>query len=318
MLDNKETSQHPENNLAIGAIDIGGTKIAVGIISPQGKILSRYIFPTEAERGPQAAVQRITDSIRQGMMESGTALEGIGIGSTGPVYPESGEFGEMEFLPGWEGYNIVRALGDELGLPAAIENDADAAALGEARWGAGKGVTRFAYVTVSTGIGVGLVFDGQLYRGVEGAHPEIGHMIIDPSGPPCSCGANGCWESLASGTGISRMWQEVTGEQADAGQVFARAETGDKRALGVVRAASRYLGIGLANLVTTLVPEVIALGGGVMRSRALFWQELQADILRYCGYVPAEKVRLVPAGLGEDTALAGAASVWLHHTTRPA
>ncbi len=137
-------------------------------------------------------------------------------------------------------------------------------------------------------------------------------MIIDPSGPACSCGAHGCWESLASGTGISRFWQQTTGLEAEARQVYALAEAGDRHALAAVERAAYYLGIGLANLVTLLVPEVIALGGGVMRSHSLFWERLQADILQYCGYVPAAKVRLALAGLREDAGLAGAASVWLH------
>lgn len=297
---------------AIGAIDIGGTKIAVGVVTPEGEILRRYQFPTAAERGPQDALERMVAFLRRGMTESGTVLEGIGIGATGPVHPETGEFGNVEFLPGWEGFNILRALQQGLGLPAAIENDADAAALGEAAWGEGRGKARFAYVTVSTGIGVGLVFDGKLYRGLDGAHPEIGHMVIDPSGPACMCGFHGCWESLASGTGVSNLWQRLTGEAAEAEAIFAAAEAGDRRALEVVEQAAAYLGMGLANLVTIFVPEVIALGGGVMRSRRLFWGRLEQDILRYCGYVPARRVQLRVAGLGESAGLAGAAGVWLH------
>ena len=300
----------------IGAVDIGGTKIAVGILTPEGHILSRNETPTSAELGPQNAVERIAGFLRQGMAETGFGLAGIGIGSTGPVYPSTGEFGEVEFLPAWEGFNIINALERNLGLPAAIENDADAAALGEAAWGAGRGISRFAYVTVSTGIGVGLVFDGHLYRGVAGAHPEIGHMLLDPAGPQCTCGARGCWEILASGTGISRFWHDQTGESLSAEAVFARAESGDLRALEAIERAASYLGMGLANIVTMFIPEVIALGGGVMRSRQLFWDGLQTDILRFCGYVPAERVRLVPAGLGDDAGLAGAASVWLHHQER--
>ena len=296
----------------IGAVDIGGTKIAVGMVAPDGRILARYTCATAAQQGPQHAVENIAAFLRQGAAESGVVLEGIGIGATGPVNPATGEFGNVEFLPGWEGFNIIQALDAALHLPAALENDADAAALGEAAWGAGKGAKRFAYVTISTGIGVGLVFDGHLYRGVDGSHPEIGHMIIDPAGPACTCGAHGCWESLASGTGVSRFWQQSTGLEAEAWQVFALAEAGDQNALAAVERAAYYLGIGLANLVTLLVPEVIALGGGVMRSHSLFWGRLQADILQYCGYVPAAKVRLALAGLGDDSGLAGAACAWLH------
>lgn len=298
---------------AIGAIDIGGTKIAVGIVAPNGTILRRFEFPTMAGRKPLEAVQQMAVYLHQGMAETGVRLEGVGIGATGPVDPRSGEFGNVEFLPGWEGFNIVQAVQDGMGLPACVENDADAAALGEAMWGAGQGSQRFVYVTVSTGIGVGLVFDGNLYRGVDGAHPEIGHMLIDPSGPACACGFHGCWESLASGTGVSNLWQRETGESADASAVFSAAEGGDRRAQRVVEQATAYLGMGLANLVTIFVPEVITLGGGVMRSRHLFWDRLQKIILNSCGFVPADRVQLLPAGLGENIGLVGAASVWLHH-----
>jgi len=301
---------------SIGAVDIGGTKIAIGIVASDGRIITRRETPTHAHRGPQHAVDRIAHFLRQSMAETGLQLEGIGIGSTGPVYPATGEVGEVEFLPGWEGFNIIQALNRELGLPCKIENDADAAALGEAAWGAGRGISRFSYVTVSTGIGVGLVFDGHLYRGVADAHPEIGHMLLDPSGPTCACGGRGCWETMASGTGISRFWHEKTGKELTAEAIFNLAESGDSDALAVIQRAASYLGIGLANLTTIFVPEVIALGGGVMRSRHLFWNQLQTDIVRYCGYVPAELVRLVPAGLGDAVGLVGAASVWLHHTGR--
>lgn len=301
---------------AIGAVDIGGTKIAVGVVAPDGRIYRRYEFPTGDEPDPEAALRRMANLLRKGMAETGTSLEGIGIGATGPVDPQTGVFGNVEFLPGWEGFNIVQAFDEALGLPAAVENDADAAALGEAAWGAGRGWVRFVYVTVSTGIGVGLVFDGQLYRGLEGAHPEIGHMLIDPSGPACSCGFHGCWESLASGTGVSSLYQRETGQALKAAEIYAQAEAGDATALKVVDRAAGYLGMGLANLVTVFVPEVIALGGGVMGSRHLFWERLKTDIACCCSYVPAARVRLEPAGLGEDTGLAGAASVWLHHLGR--
>src|SRR5256885_14095877 len=118
------------------------------------------------------------------------------------VYPFSGAFGDVDFLPGWQGNNPVEDLAREFGVTTALENDADASALGEAGWGAGKGKSRIVYVTVGTGIGGGIIIDGQLYRGADMAHPEIGHHVIDPSGPLCSCGFRGCWESLATGPAL--------------------------------------------------------------------------------------------------------------------
>jgi glucokinase len=223
------------------------------------------------------------------------------------VDPFTGTLGPNEFLPGWEGINLVEALQREFGLQVALENDADAAALGDYMWGAGKNVDRLIYITISTGIGGGIVLDGRLYRGADGSHPELGHHVIDPSGPQCFCGARGCWESLASGPALARE-----GKMDSAQEVCAAAGRGDQTALKAVEREGYYLGLGLANLVTLFVPNIISLGGGVMRSHHLFWDAIQATIRKSCGLVPYEKTILVPATPGLDTGLVGAACVWMH------
>jgi glucokinase len=304
----------------IGAIDIGGTKLAAGIVNETGQILARAECPTDSARSFADGLARMTTMLRETAAQVGGELRGIGIGCTGPVNPQAGTLGYVEFLPEWSGANLVAELEREFGVTAAIENDADAAALGEAAWGAGRGAHSFIYITVSTGIGGGLVIDGHLYRGVEGAHPEIGHHVIDPTGPLCFCGAYGCWESLASGLALARFMKTDgipdglrAGESLDARSICAAAERGDPRALAAVAREARYLGLGLANLITLFIPDVIALGGGLMNSRHLFWGKIQETIRTNCGLVPFEKVRLVPAALGPQTGLAGAAQVWLHH-----
>jgi glucokinase len=244
-------------------------------------------------------------------------MRGIGVGCTGPVDPLAGTIGDVEFLPGWQGFSLVGELARTFAVPVAMENDADAVALGEAAWGAGRGARSLMYVTIGTGIGGGLVLDGQLYRGVDGAHPEIGHHVIDPSGPACYCGAHGCWESLASGPAMARWWtdnapHETLAGEADARSICAAAEQGEPHAMAAVAREGYYLGLGLANLVTLFTPETIALGGGLMGHRHLFWDTIQATIRAICSQVPSEKVRLVPAALGAEAALAGAARVWLH------
>jgi len=298
----------------IGAVDIGGTKIAVGLVNQSGQLLARQDMPTQADLGPQDAVLRIAKALREILKECRGSLVGIGIGSTGPVYPMTGEIGRLDFLAGWEGFNIVQELSNAFRLPAAMENDADAAALGEAVWGAGKGAVRFIYVTVSTGIGTGFVIDGRLYRGVDGSHPEMGHHIIDPAGPKCSCGGSGCWESLASGPAMVKGMNDPGFTSAE--EICSAAEKGDARAREAVVREGKYLGIGLANLVTLFVPDVIALGGGVMKSRHLFWDQIEASIRKICGYVPYEKVRILPAELGYQAGLVGAACVWLHRYSK--
>lgn len=294
----------------IGAVDIGGTKIAVGVVDQKGQLLAKCEMPTQAEQGPDDAVKRIKISLLESLKISGGSLDGIGIGSTGPVYPLKGEIGKLDFLLGWEGFNIVHELSNAFELPVALENDADAAALGEFHWGAGKGAARFLYVTVSTGIGTGFVIDGKIYRGVNDSHPEMGHHIIDPSGPLCSCGGSGCWESLASGPAMVQWMDEPRFKSAH--DICQAAEKRETRALQAVERTGRYLGIGLANLVTLFVPDVIALGGGVMQSRHLFWDQICTTIRTVCGYVPYEDVRIVPAQLGYQAGLIGAACVWLH------
>ena len=163
-----------------GALDIGGTKIAAAVVTAEGRILARAECPTAPERGFDDAFGRMRRMLGEAVRGAAAAIDGIGIGCTGPVDPIAGVIGDVEFLPGWKGAPIVERLAAEFGIPAAMENDADAAALAEARWGAGAGVARFIYVTISTGIGGGMVFDGKLYRGAGGAHPEVGHHVHRP------------------------------------------------------------------------------------------------------------------------------------------
>ncbi|MEW5961380.1 MAG: ROK family protein [Chloroflexota bacterium] len=303
----------------IGAVDIGGTKIAVGMVAESGQLLARAACPTDPEWGFDHALARISALLAATRAQAGAAMRGLGVGCTGPVYPMAGTIGKVEFLPGWEGANLVATLSDRFDVSVALENDADAAALAEAAWGAGRGTQTFIYVTVSTGIGGGIVLDGQLYRGVDGAHPELGHHVIDPAGPACYCGAHGCWESLAGGRALERWFKEnapanlAISETIAAKDICAR---GDAHAHAAIAREGYYLGLGLANLVTLFTPEVIALGGGLMRNRHLFWPKIQQTIRTTCGYVPYEKVRLVPAALGAETGLIGAACTWLHRFGR--
>lgn len=296
----------------IGAVDIGGSKIAAGMVDHAGKVLACHECSTEPHKGLEDGLRRIVQMLRQAARETRELLEGIGIGCTGPVHPREGTIGQVEFLPGWEGANLVKALSQAFDTSVAIENDADAAALGEWAWGAGIGTRRFLLVTVGTGIGVGTILDGNLYRGVNDSHPEIGHHIIDPSGPVCFCGARGCWESLASGPAMETWAQShhPKGKRLSAQQLCMEAEQGDELALAAVRNTARYLGIGLANLVTLFAPDMIALGGGLLQSRHLFWPALQEAIETNCGLVPHQAVRLVPSNLGALTGLIGAARVW--------
>jgi glucokinase len=299
-------------------VDIGGTKIAVGVIDGDGKVLARLECPTDPDGGYREALRRIIEMLKSTAHTAQTEISGIGIGSTGPVYPLTGEFGDVNFFPHWKGENPVRDLREAFQVKVAMENDADAAALGEAGWGAGKHKAKLIYVTVGTGIGTGLLFDGQLYRGVDQSHPEIGHHLIDPSGPSCACGFRGCWESLAAGPAMV-AWLEQNApanyphrQDLTAKKICELAVQHDDWATRAVKNESRYLGLGLANLVTMFVPEVIVLGGSVMKSAVLFLEEIRRTIVASCRLVPFDRTELVLASLGEQSNLIGAARVWYH------
>jgi glucokinase len=199
-----------------------------------------------------------------------------------------------------------------------MENDADAAALAEATWGSGLGVERFLYITLSTGIGAGLLLGGTVYRGKGGSHPEMGHHSIDPMGPECYCGAKGCLESLASGNALRDWFLEndrehrFSPETLDARAIFDLYRSGDAVAQKTVERLSYYVGLGLANLTTILVPDVIAIGGGLIRGSELFLDRALQVFGARCGEVPVERTVVRTANLEENLDLAGAAAVWFH------
>ena len=307
-------------NGAIGAIDIGGTKIAVGVVDAGGSILARAEGPTAPESGYAAALECMEAMLRRALEESGRRIDGIGVGSTGPIDPETGVFGEVGTLPGWRGSPLAADLQHAFGVDVKVENDADAVALGEAAWGAGRDSRSLLYITVSTGIGVGVLLDGRVYRGAGGAHPEIGHHVLDAGGPLCYCRANGCWESLASGPAMEQ-WMRANGgaerfpaEALTARRICELARQGDALARRAIERASHYLGLGLANLVTMFCPETIALGGGLMKSADLLLPGALCVVREICTQVPVEKTSIVLTSLGKDVGLLGAACVWRYRS----
>lgn len=299
----------------IGAVDIGGTKIAVGIVDNNGKVLARTQSPTDPENYA-AGIDSIAGMLRETAAKAGAQITGIGIGSTGPVDPLRGEFGDVDFLPGWRGKSPANDLTRIFNVRVALENDGDAAALAEAGWGAVQNRKRLIYITVGTGIGGGIILDGQLYRGVDGAHPEVGHQVIDPAGPECSCGFRGCWESLAAGPAMV-AWIErhappgyLHRQGITAKRICELARQSDPIAQQAVEHEAYYLGLGLANLINLFTPDAIVLSGSVMKSAGLFLGRIREVIRCGCRFVPAEKAEITLASLGDDTNLIGAARVW--------
>ncbi len=279
-----------------GAVDIGGTKIAVGAVDSQGRILAKKEMPTDAAGGFSASMDRVCQMLADIRQDTGVELCGIGIGCTGPIDPISGLIGDVDFLPGWNGCNPVDRIGQAFGLKVAMENDADAAVLAEAYWGVGQSMESIICVTVGTGIGAGIVLNGVLYRGVGGSHPEIGHHVIDRTGPRCFCGAAG----------------DPLHESLTAKHICDLARTGDRDAVAEVQREGSYLGIGVANLVTLFAPQLIILGGSIMNAADLFMPPIRAAVSRNCGLVDWRQTTIMPASLGSDTPLIGAGMVWRH------
>jgi glucokinase len=258
-------------------------------------------------------MRRIKQMLGEISRRTGVRFIGIGVAAPGPLDPLAGVIGDVGTLPGWQGGHITAELEQEFGVRVAVENDADSAALAEAAWGTAAGCPRFLYVTIGTGIGAGILIDGQLYRGVGGAHPEIGHMVLDASGPLCYCGAPGCWEVLASGTAMSAWMHQQAPERGEvsAERICQLATGGDELARRAVDREGYYIGLGLANLITIFTPDAIALGGGVMKSSGLLLGRAREVIRTVCTQVPADQTRIELASLGADTTLAGAARAWL-------
>ena len=300
----------------IGAVDIGGTKIAAGIVDDDGKVLSRVETPTTACGVYGDGLVHIIRMLREAARVANAKLSGIGIGSTGWVYPFTGDFGDVDFFPGWKGCNPAKDLAREFNVQAALENDGDASVLGEAAWGAGKGKSRLIYVTVGTGIGGGIILDGHLYRGANRSHPEVGHHVIDVSGPQCTCGFRGCWEALATGTAMAAWFSGEaattgrSGKTLTAKEIFQLAKSGDALAKKAVDRENYYLGLGVANLINLFMPEMIVLGGSIMQSVRL--DDLAKVVAQGCRFVPFKVTQLAHASLGADANLIGAARVWHH------
>ena len=297
-------------------IDIGGTKIAVAAVSLQGEILARDEIETRAAEGAPRVIARLCHALHS--LERDDELLGIGVGCTGPVDPRTGHVMNPYTLPTWDDVDIVSPLVDEFfarergRTRVVLENDCDAAALGEHWIGSARGATNAIYITVGTGIGAGLILNNKLYRGVGMVAGEFGHMTIAHDGVTCYCGARGCLEMYAAGPAIAKAYADKTRAQnLSARDVMARAQNGDADARAVVEQTAYYLGVGLGNLITILAPDVIVLGGGVMQRFEMFYPTMRATITKNVTLVPSAQVKIVRAALGQNAGVIGAAKAFL-------
>ena len=263
---------------AIG-IDIGGTKISLVLGTDKGKILARREIATRTGAGTRDCVKALASNLRALILQScipPKKILGVGVGCPGAVDPSKDTLPRSPNLPGWAGLPLKSLLKQAAGLPVYVANDANAAVLGESLFGAGKKVRDLVYITVSTGIGGGIILNGRPYEGAGCVAGEIGHISIVPEGKKCACGKRGCLEAYASGTAIARFYRDAKKKNVrGAKEVGLAARAGDKLAVASYRKAAYYLGIGLANLMNILNPEMIVIGGGVLKSaHKIFWKNM--------------------------------------------
>ena len=317
----------PDNtDTLILGIDLGGTKILTSVIDARGNMLARDHSVTPAEKGPEAVLEAIRESAGRSFEQASVTVEGVegvGIGAPGPSNPETGILYTSPNLPGWEDVPVVGILEKEFNKPVFLINDANAAAFAEFSFGAAKGLRHVIYITVSTGIGGGVIIDGKLYTGAIGTAGELGHMTIDDKGPRCNCGNIGCWETLASGTALARAAQQKIREGAetsilqyvsgginavDAKAVQTAAEKGDALAEKLIARTGYYLGVGLANLINMFNPEMIVIGGGLSNMGDRIFAPAYQTAKERAYDVAYSAVRFAPAKLGRNSGVLGAAA----------
>lgn len=302
---------------AVG-LDVGGTKILAVRVARDGGVLARSRVPSRAE-DEEATVAGMVEAARAVLSPDVVA---VGVGAAGLVDVANGRLLSAPNLA-WTDLPVAERIGSALGLPCQLDNDGNVAAYGEFRLGAGRGYRHLLLVSVGTGIGGGIVTDGRLYRGAHGFAAEIGHIVVEPGGPPCGCGNLGCWEQVASGSTIARLGRQAVAE--DPGSVLGRlaggdpsaargemvtqaARAGDPAATGILERVGRRLGTGIAGLVNVLDPQVVVVGGGASAAGDLLLGPARAAYRE--AVEDAERrpnVPIVPAELGSSAGAVGAA-----------
>jgi glucokinase len=295
------------------AVDFGGTKLMAGFVDETGTVLAGDTVPTPRAGGPEAVADEAARLLKYLAVKHEIPLAGLaGVGSTVPGLAD-GRTGVMRYAPahGWRDVPWAQMLTARLGLPARIANDVNACALAEQRFGAGRGVENLVWITVSTGIGGGLVLNGQIFEGGGGIAGEIGHLVVNEGGHRCGCGHLGCLEAEAAGPAIARRAREAGLEAGDAGAVAKLVRIGDPDARRVMHDTAVYLGRGIAWVCNILDPDLVVLGGGVARSLDVLLPTIAATVRDRAILLPERPPQIVPTALGYEAALIGAAALVL-------
>ncbi len=314
-------------------VDLGGTNIAVGIVDENYQVVHKASVPTLAQRAPEAIVDDIAMLCRRVLEEQGLTLNdvgGVGIAAPGTINSRDGYVEYANNLP-FHHFPIVPLLKERLGdVPTFVENDANAAAWGEAIAGAAKGTKNSVMITLGTGVGGGVIIDHKVYSGFNGAGAELGHMVIVADGYPCSCGRKGCWEAYSSATALIRMTKEKIDECAATGRATLMADmaekkgkvtgrtsfdamrAGDEAATEVVNTYLQYLACAIATLLNVFHPEILSIGGGVSGEGQALIDALMPMIRKECGGDDgAQQTEIRIAALGNDAGIVGAAVLGL-------
>ena len=311
----------PDLSRPVGAIDLGGTSVRAAVVDANGGIAGFVTGATEASRGPDAVIDRIVAALHDSLARASVdiaELVAVGIGAPGPLDWQTGVIHEAPNLPGWREVPLVDRVAEAVGLPTFLENDANAAALAERQYGVGQGALNMLYVTVSTGVGGGLILDGQLWHGAYGSAGEFGHMTVDFDGPLCDCGNRGCVEALAAGPDIAAwVGQQIAAGHASVlhGQadltgrdVVEAAQQGDALAVSAVARAGRAVGFGVINVAHLVNLDMVVIGGGIANAGALLFDPLRATVRDHLLESTAPNLRIEPWSLGENVGLLGAAA----------
>jgi glucokinase len=308
-------------NEVIAGIDIGGTKIAVALETLDGERIAARRLPTQVEIGAYAVVETVLQAIAEMLEENQAQLISIGIGCPSPLDIEKGLVMSPSNLRDWDNFPIVKLFEDRFKVPVILENDANTAALGEFVQGAGRGLQNIVYVTVSTGIGGGIILGGEIFHGVAAGAGELGHTIVQPDGVQCNCGSIGCLETVSAGVHIARRTREKLANGAasimremvaDISEVSAKTvveavRRNDKLAVEIWDETCKFLAIGIANAITLLAPEAVVIGGGIAAATGdLLFEPLRKLLPQYVSMIPPEKINVIPAELGDESGVCGA------------
>lgn len=312
-----------EGKLLVG-VDVGGTKVAAGLVNANGEILSSIRVPMVSSSTAEEGLQAVSTAISAVIGEAAEPVKGIGICAPGPLDPKTGVILNPPNLPCWRNYPLAETVQKQHQVPVKVDNDANAAALAEARWGAARGSKIVFYATIGTGIGTGIVIDGSIYHGRTGSAGEGGHVSIDYRGPICRCGKRGCIEVLASGTAITNRAREKLNERRDSrmlelaagepdklsGEIIGKAYTnGDPLATEILTEAIEMLALWLSNMVDLLDPDVIVIGGGAAALYRSHFDRLHDRMAKMAVNPRAREVPILPARYGADSGIAGGAAL---------